>query len=243
MFSFRSVVDSTPAEHAVVRRARFSGGDAARGGRAGRSKSSGANDRRRLLPPLHPDVDRDPEEQQHEALGQPLLARAPDRPHRVGEGESGDHRVAGQLGPREQLALAAEQDELRRRRVRVGDQRHPGREQDDVGEAVREAGVPVVEHEPAHEHRRDDEPEDRRSPLAVDAGERPREEPVVRRRHRDAGGQHDPAVERAERRGHRDEGDPLAPAETQERPAPDRVRRVGERAPTSRPVRPARERR
>src|SRR5512135_3385859 len=39
----------------------------------------------RPLPPFHPDEDRDPEEQQHEALREPRLAAAPDRPDRVGE--------------------------------------------------------------------------------------------------------------------------------------------------------------
>src|SRR5512133_687026 len=42
------------------------------------------------LAPLHPHEDGDAEQQQHEPLGEPLLAGAPDRPHRVGEGEARD---------------------------------------------------------------------------------------------------------------------------------------------------------
>src|SRR5579875_1031588 len=66
------------------------------------------------LAPLHPDEDGDAEQEEHEALGEPLLARAPDRPHRVRERERGDYRIARQLGPREQLALAEEEDDLGR---------------------------------------------------------------------------------------------------------------------------------
>src|SRR5262245_28508500 len=71
------------------------------------------------LPPLHPDEHRDAEEQQHEALRQPFLTRAPDRPDRVRKREACDRRVTDESQVREEVPFAEEEDDLRRRRVGV----------------------------------------------------------------------------------------------------------------------------